>query len=114
MPKPQLDMAHVTHRMNAQYKELNPQKPRTETNISNTTAEKPLNVRLPIELAAQLEAFTKATGRTKSFLAVEALEAYIDQQNWQIAEVKAGVEEADRGEFATDEEMEAIFAKYAN
>ena len=32
----------------------------------------------------------------------------------QIAEVKAGIEEADRGEFATDAEMAAIFAKYAN
>lgn len=82
--------------------------------MNNTTAEKPLNVRLPKELAAQLDALTKATGRTKSFLAVEALEAYIDQQNWQIAEVKAGIEEADRGEFATDAEMKAIFAKYAS
>lgn len=82
--------------------------------MNNTTAEKPLNVRLPKELAAQLDALTKATGRTKSFLAVEALEAYIDQQNWQIAEVKAGIGEADRGEFATDAEMKAIFAKYAN
>ena len=79
-----------------------------------TTTEKSLNVRLPTELADQLEALTKATGRTKSFLAVEALGAYIEQQIWQIAEVKAGIEEADRGEFATDAEMEAIFAKYAN
>ncbi len=79
-----------------------------------TTTEKPLNVRLPLELAIQLEALTKATGRTKSFLAVEALGAYIEQQIWQIAEIKAGIEEADRGEFATDAEMTAIFAKYAN
>jgi RHH-type transcriptional regulator, rel operon repressor / antitoxin RelB len=82
--------------------------------MSTTTAEKPLNVRLPTELAAQLEALTKATGRTKSFLAVEALEAYIEQQLWQIAEVKSGIEEADKGEFATDAEMTAIFAKYAS
>ncbi len=79
-----------------------------------TATEKPLNVRLPMDLAVQLDSLTKATGRTKSFLAVEALEAYIDQPLWQIAEVKAGIEEADRGEFATDAEMAAIFAKYAN
>ncbi len=82
--------------------------------MSITTADKALNVRLPSELAAQLEALTKATGRSKSFLAVEALEAYIEQQIWQIAEVKAGIEEADRGEFASDADMNAIFAKYAN
>jgi RHH-type rel operon transcriptional repressor/antitoxin RelB len=82
--------------------------------MSTTSAEKPLNVRLPTELAARLDALTKATGRTKSFLAVEALEAYIEQQLWQIAEVKAGIAEAERGEFATDADMNAIFAKYAN
>ncbi len=82
--------------------------------MSTTTAEKPLNVRLPTELAAKLEALTKATGRTKSFLAVEALEAYIAQQIWQIAEVKSGIEEADRNEFATDAEMNAIYTKYAD
>lgn len=74
----------------------------------------PLNVRLPTELAGQLDALTKATGRSKSFLAVEALGAYIEQQIWQISEVNAGIEEADRGEFATDAEMRAIFSKYAN
>ncbi|MBC3833712.1 ribbon-helix-helix protein, CopG family [Undibacterium amnicola] len=82
--------------------------------MSTTSAEKPLNVRLPTELAAQLDALTKATGRTKSFLTVEALEAYIEQQLWQIAEVKAGIVEADSGEFATDADMNAIFAKYAS
>lgn len=81
--------------------------------MSNTTAEKLLNVRLPTKLAAQLESLTKATGRTKSFLAVEALKAYVVQKIGQIAEVKAGLEEADRGVFATDTEMAAIFAKYA-
>jgi len=82
--------------------------------MSTTSAEKPLNVRLPTELAARLDALTKATGRTKSFLAVEALETYIEQQLWQIAEVKAGIVEADKGEFATDADMNAIFAKYAS
>jgi RHH-type transcriptional regulator, rel operon repressor / antitoxin RelB len=35
-------------------------------------------------------------------------------ETWQIAEVRAGLEEANRGEFATDQEMQSIFAKYAN
>jgi RHH-type transcriptional regulator, rel operon repressor / antitoxin RelB len=76
--------------------------------------EKPLNVRLPFELANQLESLAKATDKTKSFLAVEALREYLEVQAWQIAEIKAGIAEADRGEFATDEEVQAIFAKYAN
>ena len=82
--------------------------------MPSTVTEKPLNVRLPIELATQLESLAKATDRTKSFLAVEALRDYLEVQAWQIAEIKEGIAEADRGEFATDEEVQAIFAKYAS
>ena len=43
------------------------------------------------------------------------LDALLDKQKtWQIVEVQAGLEEANRGEFATDQEMQSIFAKYAN
>jgi RHH-type rel operon transcriptional repressor/antitoxin RelB len=75
-------------------------------------AEKMLNVRLPAELAGQLDALTKATGRTKSALTVEALRGYLDAESWQIADIQAGVEEANRGEFATDDEVTAFFAKH--
>jgi predicted transcriptional regulator len=78
------------------------------------TLEKTLNIRIPEDTHSRLAQLTKATGRTKSFLAVEALNAYLDQQAWQIAEVIDGIAEADRGEFASDEEMAAIFAKYAD
>ncbi|SJM91708.1 CopG family ribbon-helix-helix protein [Crenothrix polyspora] len=74
--------------------------------------EKSLNVRLPLELAGQLEALTKATGRTKSFLTVEALRGYIEVEMWQIQDVKSGLAEADRGEFASVEEVDAFFAQY--
>jgi predicted transcriptional regulator len=64
------------------------------------------------QLLSKLEAahLPSVTGQTESF---RALEAYIDQQTWRIAEVRAGLEEARRGEFSTTQEMQAIFAKYA-
>lgn len=74
--------------------------------------EKILNVRLPAELAGQLEALTKATGRTKSFLTVEALRGYINAESWQIADIKSGLVEADQNEFASEEEVSAFFTKY--
>jgi len=77
-----------------------------------TLIEKPLNVRLPIALASQLEALTKATGRTKSFLTTEALREYLQVQAWQVQDIKDGLAEADRGEFATEEEVAQFFAKY--
>lgn len=79
-----------------------------------TTAEKILNVRLPADLHSQLEQLVEATGRTKSFLTVEALKSYLGQEQWQIADIQAGLQEADRGEFATADEVGAVFAKYGD
>jgi RHH-type transcriptional regulator, rel operon repressor / antitoxin RelB len=75
-------------------------------------AEKLLNVRLPAELHGKLEQLTKATGRTKSFLTVEALKGYIEAEAWQVQNIEAGMAEADRGEFASAEEVTAFFAKH--
>ena len=78
------------------------------------TADKILNVRLPVELHGQLEQLVQATGRSKSFLTVEALKSYVNQEQWQIADVQAGLQEADQGEFATEEEVRAVYAKYGH
>jgi RHH-type transcriptional regulator, rel operon repressor / antitoxin RelB len=71
-----------------------------------------INVRVPITVFDQLEELAKATARTKSFVTVEALSSYLEAQSWQIREVRVALEEADRGEFATEEEVNAVFAKY--
>ena len=78
------------------------------------TAEKIQNVRVPAELHGQLEQLVQATGRTKSFLTIEALKSYVGQEQWQIADVQAGLQEADQGEFATADEVRAVFAKYGH
>ena len=78
------------------------------------TLDKMLNIRLPESLHNTLVILTKSTGRSKSFLAVEALEQYLSYQSWQLSEVQAGMDEADRWEFATDADMKSIFQKYAH
>ena len=75
-------------------------------------AETMLNVRLPSELAAKLKALAQATGRTKSAITVAALQDHLEVEAWQIAEIKAGISEADRGEFVSDDEVNAFFAKH--
>ena len=71
-----------------------------------------MSIRLPDELADQLKDLSETTGRTKNFLAVQALRNFIEQESWQIAEIKKGLAEADAGDFATDEEMQALNAKW--
>lgn len=66
-----------------------------------------LSVRVPAELREQLDHLAEATGRTKSFLAVEALRSYLDVQAWQIQAILVAVEKADSGEakFASHEQV---------
>jgi predicted transcriptional regulator len=77
-----------------------------------TAPARTLNVRIPADLANQLDALTTTTGRNKSALAVEALARFVEVEMWQIQQIQSALEEADRGEFATDEEVNAFFAKY--
>ncbi len=71
-----------------------------------------INVRLPEALYNQIEELAKATARTKSFLAIDALTNYVQSESWQIRDIQEGIKEADAGEFATDEQVKAVFSKY--
>ena len=71
-----------------------------------------MSLRLPKELAAQLGELAQATGRTKSWLAVQALQDFVEREAWQVAEIKKALHEADAGDFATDEEMQELDKKW--
>jgi predicted transcriptional regulator len=45
-------------------------------------------------------------------LAREAFQQYLDIQEWQINGIHEALAAADRGEFADDADIEAIFDKY--
>jgi len=72
-----------------------------------------INVRLPEALYHQIEELAKATARTKSYLAIDALTNYVLSESWQIRDIHEGIKEADAGEFATDQQVNAMFAKYS-
>lgn len=71
-----------------------------------------MSMRLPASLSEQLGQLAESTGRTKSYLAVQAIQDFVDREAWQIAEIKQALKEADAGDFATDEEMTALDAKW--
>jgi RHH-type rel operon transcriptional repressor/antitoxin RelB len=50
--------------------------------------------------------------RTKSYLAAQAIRTYVELNEWQIAEIKTALKEADAGDFATPEEVESVFNKW--
>lgn len=71
-----------------------------------------MSMRLPDELVNQLDMLAAATGRTKSFLAGQTIRDFIERESWQIAEITQALTEADNGEFASEEEVNTISAKW--
>lgn len=72
-----------------------------------------LSLRVPQEVKEQLNKLAKATHRSQSFLGSDAIRRYIELESWQIAEIQQAVTEADSGDFATDDEFNAVVKKHA-
>jgi RHH-type transcriptional regulator, rel operon repressor / antitoxin RelB len=63
--------------------------------MSETTT---ITVRLDAALKAKLESLAKNTQRSKSWLAAEAIAAYVEQESWQIEAIEVALQQADRPE----------------
>ena len=69
-----------------------------------------MTIRVDADTKRRLEKLATATTRTKSFLAAEAIRAYLDMNEWQIQETQAAVQEADAAdldEFIPHEKVQA-------
>jgi predicted transcriptional regulator len=62
-------------------------------------------VRVEPEVKKRLEKLARSTGRTRSFLAAEALNEYLDVNEWQVAGVKRAIASLDRGEGVPHKEV---------
>ena len=72
-----------------------------------------LTVRLPAQLKEGLDRLACSTERSKSWLATDAIRAYVDLHEWQVSEIVRGVAEAEHGDFAAESDVAAVFDKWA-
>ena len=72
-----------------------------------------LTLRVSNKTKTKLNKLAEATQRSKSYLAAEAIERYLEVEAWQIKEIKQAVKEADNGDFVSDDEFREITKKYA-
>jgi predicted transcriptional regulator len=77
--------------------------------MSQTTT---LTIRLKPEIKSRLDKLSVSTHRSKSFLAAEAVREFIEINEWQIEELIKAVNEADAGDFASGQEVWAVFNKW--
>jgi RHH-type rel operon transcriptional repressor/antitoxin RelB len=69
--------------------------------MSSTT----FTVRVDSAVKKRLEKLAKSTGRSRSFLAAEAIGEFVDVNEWQIAGIKHAVQSLDRGEGIAHEQV---------
>ena len=60
-----------------------------------------------------LEKLAEDTDRSESMLVVEAIERYLEVEDWRVKEIKQAIKEADAGDFVSEKELEKVKKKYA-
>lgn len=65
-------------------------------------------IRVDSAVKKRLDRLAKSTGRSRSFLAAEAIDEYLGVNEWQIEGVKKAMASLDRGKEVPHEEVVAI------
>jgi RHH-type transcriptional regulator, rel operon repressor / antitoxin RelB len=71
-----------------------------------------LTVRLDRESKIALTELAESMDRSKSYLASEAVREFIDVRRWQIAEIRAGIKEANAEKFADSGKVDDFLKKW--
>ncbi len=79
--------------------------------MASSTKEQ-FNVRVSPELKARLDGYAEMVGQSKAIIAANAISDYLDWRIPQIEDLKKAIAAADRGEFASEEEVDTVFRKY--
>jgi RHH-type rel operon transcriptional repressor/antitoxin RelB len=64
-----------------------------------------LSIRIDAETKKRLDALSKSSKRSRSFLAAEAIAAYVLSEEWQLGEVRAGIAELESGQEVSHEKV---------
>jgi RHH-type rel operon transcriptional repressor/antitoxin RelB len=71
-----------------------------------------MTLRLDDDVKERLDRLADATQRSKSFLAAEAIREFVENNEWQIREIKAALKEANAGDFSSDDDVAALARKW--
>ena len=73
---------------------------------------KATTIRIDDEVLGRVDGLAKALSRSRSWVINQAIDRYLDYEEWFIKEVNNGLAEVERGEIATDGEVLAKFRKW--
>jgi RHH-type transcriptional regulator, rel operon repressor / antitoxin RelB len=71
-----------------------------------------ITIRIEDEVKDRLDRLSESTQRSKSFLAAEAIREFVESNEWQIAETRAALKEANAGDFASERDVQTLARKW--
>ena len=71
-----------------------------------------VSVRIDVDKIEALHKLAKTSKRARSFVINEAIDLYLELNQWQIQHVKKALKQADAGQFATSLEVSKAFKKW--
>jgi predicted transcriptional regulator len=70
-------------------------------------------VRLDETTLGALDQLAEKTERSRNWLVAKAVEDYVARNVWQVGKIEEGLAAADRGDFASDDEVARVRKKFA-
>ena len=70
-------------------------------------------VRLEETVLGALDQLAEKTDRSRNWLVAKAVEDYVALNAWQVGKIEAGIAAADRGDFATVDEVARVRKKFS-
>lgn len=71
-----------------------------------------ISFRIDSDKVGALDQLAEAMDRDRSYLLNEAVEAYLDVQQWQMEHIKASIQQADAGKLIDHEQVRKMAAKW--
>ena len=75
-------------------------------------AGKNASIRMDAEKLARVDSIAKAVNRSRAWVINQAVDRYLEYEEWFVQQVLQGLDEANQGQFATDQQVKKRFAKW--
>ena len=63
-------------------------------------------------LLQRVDGIAKSLNRPRSWIITQALDRFVNYEEWYVQEIKDGLDEVERGKVATEEEVTSTFKKW--
>ena len=71
-----------------------------------------ISFRASHDLKEKIEQFAEKTKRSKTDLIVNWIEEALSMEEWQLQEIELGIQEANKGQFATQDDVNRVLKKW--